>query len=42
MANDTGFHMRHREEIEPYLDMVIEKSKDNDHVERAKRYKARR
>lgn len=42
MTNDTGFHMRHREEIEPWLDKVIEKSKDPNHVERAKRYKARR
>lgn len=42
MANDTGFHMRYRTEIEPFLDKVIEKSKDNNHVERAKRYKARR
>ena len=42
MANDTGFHVRHRTEIEPYLDVVIEKSKDRNHVERAKRYKDRR
>ncbi|HBT75372.1 MAG TPA: hypothetical protein DEB39_00260 [Planctomycetaceae bacterium] len=42
MANDTGFHMSNRAEIEPWLDKVIEKSKDNNHVERAKRYKARR
>ena len=42
MVNDTGFHMRNRTEIEPWLDKVIEKSKDNNHVERAKRYKARR
>ena len=42
LANDTGFHMRHREEIEPYLDIVIEKSTDNGHVDRARRYKERR
>ena len=42
MVNDTGFHMRHREEIEPYLDKVIEKSRDNGHVDRARRYKERR
>ncbi len=42
MANDTGFHTRYRAEIEPFLDKVIEKSKDKNHVERAKRYKARR
>ena len=42
MVNDTGFHTRHRAEIEPFLDKVIEKSKDNGHVERAKRYKDRR
>ena len=42
MVNDTGFHMRHREEIEPFLDKVIEKSRDNGHVDRARRYKERR
>ena len=42
LANDTGFHNRHRAEIEKYLDVVIEKSKDRNHVDRAKRYKARR
>lgn len=42
MANDTGFHAKYRTEIEPYLDKVIEKSNDKNHVERAKRYKSRR
>ena len=42
LTNDTGFHMQYRAEIEPYLDKVVEKSKDNGHVERAKRYKERR
>lgn len=42
LANDTGFHTGNRQEIEPYLDKVIEKSKDRSHVERAKRYKERR
>ena len=42
MANDTGFHTRHRAEIEPYLDKVIEKSRDTGHVERAQRFKERR
>ena len=41
MVNDHGFHMRHREEIEPFLDKVIEKSRDNGHVDRARRYKER-
>lgn len=42
LANDTGFHMSNRAEIEPFLDKVIEKSKDKGHVDRAKRYKERR
>jgi len=41
MVNDHGFHMRHRAEIEPFLDKVIEKSRDNGHVDRARRYKER-
>lgn len=42
MANDHGFYMNNRKEIDPALDKVIEKSKDNNHVDRAKRYKERR
>jgi len=42
MANDTGFHRSNRAEIDPFLDKVIEKSKDKGHVDRAKRYKERR
>lgn len=42
MANDHGFYMHNRKEIDPALDKVIEKSKDNNHVDRAKRYKERR
>lgn len=42
MANDHGFYMNNRKEIDPALDKVIEKSKDKNHVDRAKRYKDRR
>ena len=42
MANDTGFHTRYRAEIDPYLDKVIERSTENNYVERAKRFKDRR
>ena len=42
MVNDTGFHMSNRAEIEPFLDKVIEKSKNRGYVDRAKRYKERR
>jgi HEAT repeat protein len=41
MANDTGFYTRNRAEIDSYLDKVIEKLADNNHVERAKRHKVR-
>ena len=42
MANDHGFYMSYRQKIDPALDKVMERSKDNNHVERAKRYKERR
>ena len=42
MANDNGFYMRNRQRIDPALDKVIERSKDKNHVDRAKRYKERR
>ncbi|MDR1964612.1 MAG: HEAT repeat domain-containing protein [Planctomycetaceae bacterium] len=41
MANDNGFYMKNRKEIDPVLDKVIAVSKDTKHVDRAKRYKER-
>jgi len=42
MANDNTFYMGNRRKIDPILDKVIERSKDKNHIERAKRYKDRR
>jgi len=41
MANDHGFYVNNREEIDPVLDKVMNITTDNNHKERILRYKER-